>query len=216
VAAPPPERQAAGALIAFAALGGPVDSVARLGSQLERWVESLRPDRRQAAHSALLDRAAVLGFPDFVAFETHRLPNRGSYLLELHAAAARLDTTAVRAGIDRIWRVRAALRPGDIGLTAIYQESLLLLLLNDTTAAVRHLDGVLQDLTSVRSDVIPDIAQTASLVRAMALRAALADKMRDTMTSRWWARNVLALWSEADPPLASVVRNMRGIAGEPN
>jgi hypothetical protein len=156
-----------------------------------------------------------MGFPDFVSFEIHRTPSRGRYLLDLHAAAARLDTTAIRAGLERVQRVRnLGVRPGDVALSGTYQETLLLLVLSDTAAATRRLDAVLQNLPAVRSDVLSDVPQTASLVRAMALRATLAAQAGDTTVSHWWARNVLALWSDADPPLAGVVRSMRAITGE--
>jgi tetratricopeptide (TPR) repeat protein len=213
VVALPPVGGAAAAAIAFAALGGPSDSVARLHARLERYVESLRPDRRVAAHSALVDRIAVLGFPEFAALELHRAPSRGNYLLDLHADAVRGDASAQRARLARIWSMRASLRPGDVAVTGTFQEARVLLGLADTAAAIRHLDGALLGLSALRSDAIPDVAQSASLVRAMALRGELASRAGDRAVATWWARNVLLLWSDADPPLHGVVSRMRAIAG---
>ena len=210
---PAGQSQAAAALLTFVALGGPADSVGRLSAALERYVESVRPDRRQAAHSALLDRAAGVGFPELTAAEAHRAPSRGNYLLDLQAAAGRGETSAVRLGLSHIWTMRGGLPAGDVALTGTYQEARLLLLLRDTTAAIRHLDAVLMNLGTVRSDVLPDVAQTGSLLRAMALRAELAGAVGDRTTARWWAGNVSTLWSEADPSQRSVVNRMRVLVG---
>ena len=210
-AAPAVQRQSARALLAFVALGGPADSVARLSAGLERYVESVRPDRRQAAHSALLDRAAGVGFPDVTAREVHRAPSRGSYLLDLQAAVERGETSTVRLGLSHIWTMRGDLPAGSVALTGTYQEARLLLALRDTTGAIGHLDAVLLNLSGMRSDVLPDVAQTGSLLRAMALRADLAAAVGDRTTARWWAGNVALIWSEADPPLRPVVDRMRAL-----
>jgi hypothetical protein len=214
--APPAQREAAAALLAYVALGGPADSVTRLAAGLERYVESVRPDRRLAAHSALLDRAAGVGFPDLTAAEAHRAPSRGSYLLDLQAAAGRGETGAVRAGLAHIWSLRGNLPAGDVALTGTYQEARLLLVLRDTATAMRHLDAVLLNLGSLRSDVLPDVAQTGSLLRAMALRAELAAVTGDRTTARWWAGNVGTLWRDADPAQRAVVTRMRAWSGDPN
>jgi serine/threonine-protein kinase len=214
--APPAQREAAAALLAYVALGGPADSVTRLAAGLERYVESVRPDRRLAAHSALLDRAAGVGFPDLTAAEAHRAPSRGSYLLDLQAAAGRGETGAVRAGLAHIWSLRGNLPAGDVALTGTYQEARLLLVLRDTASAIRHLDAVLLNLGSLRSDVLPDVAQTGSLLRAMALRAELAAVTGDRTTARWWAGNVGTLWRDADPAQRAVVTRMRAWSGDPN
>ena len=209
LAAPAAQREAAAALLAFVALGGPQDSVSRLSGGLERYVESARPDRRQAVHSALLDRAAGIGFPDLTAGETHRAPSRGSYILDLQAAVERGETSAVRLGLSHIWSMRGNLPAGNVALTGTYQEARLLLALRDTTSAIRHLDAVLLNLSGIGSDIVVDVAQTGSLLRAMALRAELAGAVGDRTTARWWAGNVATLWSDADPPLRNVVSRMR-------
>jgi hypothetical protein len=213
---PPAEREAAAAVVTFAALGGPRDSVAALYGRLERYVGSVRPDRRAAAHAALLDRPATLEFPEAATVETHRTPGRASYLLDVQAALVRGDSTGARAMLDQVWRLRAGLPAGNVSLVGTYQEARALLLLRDTALVIRRLDAVLMHLADVRSDVLPDAAQTASLVRAMALRADLAAAARDTTNARWWAGNTLALWSEADPPLSPVVNRMRAITGARN
>lgn len=210
---PPAQRQASAALLAFAALGGPADSVSRLSASLERYVESVRPDRRAAAHSALLDRAVGVGYPDLTGAEAHRAPSRGSYLLDLQAAAGRGESGAVRAGLGHIWSLRGGLPAGDVALTGTYQEARLLLALRDTSGAIRHLDAVLMNLGTVRSDVVPDVAQTGSLLRAMALRAELAGAVGDSTTARWWAGNVATLWSGGDAPQREVVQRLRRVAG---
>jgi hypothetical protein len=187
--------------------------VSRISAGLERYVESVRPDRRQAAHSALLDRAAGVGFPDMTAAETHRAPSRGSYILDLQAAVERGETSAVRLGLSHIWTMRGNLPAGQVALTGTYQEAQLLLALRDTTSAIRHLDAVLLNLGGLRSDVLPDVAQTGSLLRAMALRAELAGAVGDRTTARWWAGNVSLLWKDADGAQRAVVNKMGVLLG---
>jgi hypothetical protein len=215
-AAPAAQRETAAALLAFVALGGPADSVTRLAAGLERYVESVRPDRRLAAHSALLDRAAGVGYPDLTGAEAHRAPSRGSYLLDLQAAAGRGESGAVRAGLAHIWSMRGDLPPGAVALTGTYQEARLLLGLRDTSTAIRHLDAVLMNLSGLRSDIVSDVAQAGSLLRAMALRAELAAAAGDRTTAAWWARNVGTLWSDGDPPQREVVSRMRVLSGDRN
>jgi hypothetical protein len=216
LAAPAGEREAAAAVTAFAAMGGPRDSIAALHARLERYVESVRPDRRAAAHAALLDRVAVLSFPEMATTESHRAAGRGSYLLDVQAALVRGDSAGARTILDQVGSLRGTLPAGFVSLVGTYQEARALLLLRDTTIVTQRLDAVLMHLADVRSDVLPDPTQTASLVRAMALRAELAAAARDTTTARWWAGNTLTLWSDADPPLAAVVSRMRAIAGARN
>ena len=105
--------------------------------------------------------------------------------------------------------MRGDLPAGSVALTGTYQEARLLLALRDTAGAIRHLDAVLLNLGGIRSDVLPDVAQTGSLLRAMTLRAELASAAGDRTTARWWAGNVATLWSDADPPLRNVVSRMR-------
>jgi hypothetical protein len=107
--------------------------------------------------------------------------------------------------------MRGNLPAGNVALTGTYQEARLLLALRDTMSAIRHLDAVLLNLSGIRSDVLPDVAQTGSLLRAMALRAELAGAVGDRTTARWWAGNVTTLWSEADPPQREVVNRMRAL-----
>ena len=51
-----------------------------------------------------------------------------------------------------------------------------------------------------------------ALVRAMALRAKLAEDVGDTATARAWARAVVTLWSGADSYLQTTVREMARLA----
>src|SRR5439155_1746136 len=56
-------------------------------------------------------------------------------------------------------------------------------------------------------------ARAGSLVRAMALRADLAERVGDHAVAARWAAAVAAFWSDADPFLQPLVRRMRRRAG---
>ena len=47
----------------------------------------------------------------------------------------------------------------------------------------------------------------------MALRAELADQAGDSTTAHRWSREVLTLWSDADPELQPTIASMRRIEG---
>jgi hypothetical protein len=84
--------------------------------------------------------------------------------------------------------------------------------LGDTAAATHLLDLSLNALPTLGTYLLDQLPQTATLVRGMALRAELAAKAGDSATAKRWARDVMTLWSGADPELQPVVSRMQAIA----
>ena len=140
------------------------------------------------------------------------LEGQGDYLLDLQAAWARGDTLAVRRGFNNVREARREILPADVTLDELYPEAELLNALGDRRGAAAWLDPTLQALFQVapHAPTSPVSAvRGAALVRAMALRARLADGLGDREGAARWAAAVRILWSDADPFLQPVVRQLR-------
>ena len=66
--------------------------------------------------------------------------------------------------------------------------------LGDSTAAAAFLDLSLSALPTQRTALLTETPQAAGLIRAMALRAELADAAGDAATARRWGRSCGTLW----------------------
>jgi hypothetical protein len=109
--------------------------------------------------------------------------------------------------------VQRNIRPGDVSFDGTYHEAWLLLAIGDTAEATHLLDLSLEALPTLGTDLIDQLPQVATFVRGMALRAELANRAGDPTTAKRWARNVLLLWSGADPELQPTVGTMRELVG---
>ena len=106
---------------------------------------------------------------------------------------------------------RRLLPPADVTLDALYPEAQLLAMLGDPQSAIAWLDPTLAALSSADPYAFADPVRAASLVRAMVLRADLADHAGDHSAARTWAGAVGVLWSNSDPFLRSVTRRMQAL-----
>ena len=134
-------------------------------------------------------------------------------MLDGQAAFLRGDTAAVRRLFAELQTARRHLPPAQLTLDALYPEAWLLAALGDEKAAITWLDPTLVSLLSTPPEVFTDPARAGSLVRAMALRADLAERVGDHAVAARWAAAVAAFWSDADPFLQPLVRRMRRRAG---
>ncbi len=211
--APGPLRPSALPLLAYAALGGPVDSLAVLERSVREVIEQrLPPGERLPARLQWLAWPATLAFPIYRFAAISELEGQGDYLLDLQAAWARGDTLAVRRGFNNVREARREILPADVTLDELYPEAELLNALGDRRGAAAWLDPTLQALFQVapHAPTSPVSAvRGAALVRAMALRARLADGLGDREGAARWAAAVRILWSDADPFLQPVVRQLR-------
>ena len=211
---PLPLTDAALGLFAYASFGAPVDSLVVLERRVERLIPSyVEPRRRQRTREALLDMPAVLAFPERGISPVHRAKAGGNYRLEMQWALARGDTAGLRDQFTRLREVQRDLRPGDVAFDGTYHQAWLLLAIGDTADATHLLDLSLQALPTLGSSLLDQLPQVATLVRGMALRADLAARAGDSGTAKRWARDVVVLWSGADPELQPVVKRMQAIAG---
>jgi serine/threonine protein kinase len=200
------------ALLAFAALGGPADSLRDLARTVDVGVQSMPLSSREATRRGWLMRAATLAFPDYRLEPLTAGAETGLRLGNLISAALAEDTTRVRRILDEISTARRWLRPADIRPDGLLPEASALARIGDVDGAIARLDPTLR---SIRLTASQDLAFTSSagpLVRAMVLRADLANRIGDAASARLWAAAVVELWSGADPFLQPTVQRMQQLA----
>jgi hypothetical protein len=210
---PPPLLHTGPALLVFAALGGPEDSLATLERRVYSIIEEAMPQsERNAAKANWLAWAATLAYPEYQFATLPDLKGAGDYLLDMQVAWDAQDTAAVRRGFDEIRSIRRHTPPAYVTIDGLYPEASLLFAIGDAEASAAWLDPALHALPQVAPDVLTSPARAGSLVRAMALRARIAEQLGDRNISRQWARSVITLWSDADPFLRPILREMRRLA----
>jgi tRNA A-37 threonylcarbamoyl transferase component Bud32 len=205
-------KAAALRLLAYAALGAPAESISVLAAHVdtlvERWV--LPPDRERVRH-ALLDDAAMLAFPT-VRIDAGGPPTVQHFQYQAQWMLANGDTARARRLLDAVGGLdRTSLVPGALLPIQVYHEAYLLLAVRDTADAQWLLDLGLDNLSAAPTFIMQEVQQSASLVRAMALRAQLAGKMEQGATARRWAAAVDTLWSRCDPELQPLVDSLRAL-----
>ncbi len=188
-------------LLAYAAIGGPADSIVRWRSGIDTLLGSVAsPGDRVKVRNTLLDNVMKWAYPT-IPVTSVQSPTSEDYLLRWQWLATHGRFASVRAQFASLARTRQGLPPKSLGVAPAYQEALLMVQVGDTAEAERHLDGVLNALPSIQSPTFDFVEQAAALVRAMALRARLAAARHDTATARQWSAAVSKLWSDADPGL---------------
>jgi tetratricopeptide (TPR) repeat protein len=212
--APMPVKQTGLALLAYASLGAPPESLRALKTRVDQRVSSWAgPVSRERLRLAVLHVPMGLAFDAIGLSDVHRADAGGDYILEMQWAMAHGDSAAVRAELVRQAGFRARSRAGDVAINGTYGEAQMLLQLGDTAAARALLDLSLQALPTLGTYLLEQPEQVGCAVRAMALRAELASRAGDDATAARWARAVTTLWAKADPPLEPPLQRMRALAG---
>lgn len=203
------------ALEAYAAFGGPADSIAAYDARAEAALQNRVPPEDQArAEAALLLRAAALAYPTHPLSGFQKLAQGSGFpVLEAQSAHARGDATRALTILDGALRRRQQnnIRPTETSFDVLFPEAWLWAELGDTAQAVIMLDQTLNTLRWTEPGTLEDVPRAAPLVRAMALRAELAAATGDPATARRWADAVSTLWANADDALQPIVRRMREI-----
>ena len=208
---PPPIAPVAFPLVIYGALGGPRDSLIALERSFDSLSTTLSSVALEDARWSWLARAASLAFPETRMKAVTTLSeqvNAGDYLLNAEAAFASGDTTKARTFFHELQAARRFLPPAQITIDALYPESWLLSALGDDRGAMAWLDPVLTGIAATPPRAFADPVRAGSLVRALALRADLADRAGDRAGARRWARSVVILWSGADAFLQPVVQQL--------
>ncbi|MDH3424100.1 MAG: hypothetical protein OEN00_13995, partial [Gemmatimonadota bacterium] len=199
-------------LLVLSAMGAAPDTLAllrrRTGARIERFVDG--PDREIAA-MRWLARPATLAFSS-ASLETASSLIGLDPLLDAQVSWLEGDTAAARASLEDFGRARSDLRPGTITLDALYPEAELWVFLGYPERATEWIDPTLDALAESAPHILGSPVRAASLVRALALRARLAQELGDTEGARTWAQAFVALWIDADDNLQSLVTEMAEIA----
>jgi len=208
--APMPVKQAGLALLAYAAVGQPAESLRAAKQRVEQRVSSWAgPLDRERLRLAVLHVPMGLAYETIGVSDVHRAQAGGDYILEMQWAMAHGDTAAVRAELKRQSELRSRARAGDVAINGTYGEARLLLALHDTAAAIAALDLSLQALPTLSTELFEQPEQVGCLIRAMALRAELAARGGDRALAADWGGAVSTVWRNGDPPLAPLVQQMR-------
>ena len=212
-------RRRVGRLEAFASFELPPDSVRA----------SMRRVQQSAAgyFTGPLRAVAVwslVSHPIAIAFgELHTIPQaRGAsgpdYILRWRLMLQNGETAGVRREMRAMdaARERLQLLPGEVDVEWTFNEARIALAIGDSADAIRRLDRTLTALPTVHPYILDRVPPAAGLVRAMALRAELASRVRDRDTARHWATAVSALWRGADPALGPTLLLMEELSHGPN
>jgi len=206
--------QTAPALLAYAALGGPTDSIRRLEAAVTAAIEATTLEEEKVrTRQQWLERAARLAYADAPFEGLKRFARSGDPLLEAQAAMAEGRPAAARRYLADLPSQRRYLAPEERSPEALYVEARLFVLLGDKAAVPPWLDPMLGAVRRMDPEVVAKLANAATLVRAAALRAELASEAGDSATAGRWARFVTILWSSADDFLQPTVRAMQRLAG---
>jgi len=214
--APMPVKQAGLQLMAYAALGQPAESLRAGKRRVEERVRSWAgPVNREQLRLAVLHVPMSLAFETIGLSDVHRRDAGGDYVLKIQWALVHGDTAAVRAELARQASFRSRARPGDVAIDGTYGEAGVLLQMHDTAAATAVLDFSLQALPTFGTYLLDQPEQIGCAIRAMALRAELAARARDTVTATRWAGAVVSLFQHADPPFEPLRRHLTSFSGPP-
>ena len=209
----PPLRVAmsARAMLAFAALGGPADSIVSLARETTQLVQSyVETADRTAMRDAVLARPLILAFPSAPALSASRAS--ADLLQPIELTLVRGDSAAALAGLRKLIDSQSSLLASEISLDFRFQEAWLAAQLGDTARAEVLMDRGLDAIPAYGKYLLDNVPPPAALVRMMALRADIASRRGDPGTARKWAAAVIALWSDADAELQPTVKRMRAIA----
>lgn len=195
---PSPANATGPALVAYAAVGSPSDSLQRIEARLEQDIGALPTAEQRTPRDMWLHRAAALAYPEYSMRVLRAVASGPPTASTMTAAAVRGDTNGVRAMIRDLSRARTMLRPTDVGIDALLIEASALAAIGDRAAASAHLDPHLSALRLAVLGDLTSVPRAAALVRAAALRAELADALGDPTLARRWARAAQSLWRGVD------------------
>lgn len=181
-------RVDASALIAYAANGGPVDSLRAIERRLEQSIRSTATDETvDDVRYQTLGYAAALALPVYTFQLVRDGITGGDYLLALGAAMLNNDSTELRQEFERIRAGRRSIRVADLTIDALLVEAWILARSGRVREAVEWLDPTLEALrfappwTTAQAPI-----NLATIMRAARLRADLADQLGDREGSERW------------------------------
>jgi hypothetical protein len=200
----------AAALRVYSALGGPVDTLRALEARLDSLIRVALPvaTQRTALFRAFV-RPASVAFPNYRFASMDSLVPSGAYLIRMLNAWSRGDSVVIQREFRNLRATRQWWSSFDAKIDAVMPETWLLAQAGDAQGAIDWLDPVLTSLRATSPLDLVDEIRPGTLVRAMALRADLAERVGNHSSARQWASTVVQLWSDADEFLQPTVQRMR-------
>ena len=197
-------------LMVYAAMGGPLDSLVIIERRLLHDIaKNLDPSAAAEARAQWLAFPATLAFPAHQFASLESLAATGDRLLDAQVAFLHGDSSVAIRALREMRSERQGVPPADLTIDALYLEAWLWASLGYSQVAADWLDPTLNALPETSSRLLAEVFHAGPLVRAMALRARLANALGDQSTARRWARVVTTLWSTADeflrPELSAVL-----------
>jgi hypothetical protein len=199
-------------LIAFAAMGGPADSVQHYATAVAHAIDaSTGTLNRPRARLEWLLRAAMLSLPNdylsrsfAVDSEARGIPER---ILLAWRRGARQDAESLLTAV-RSERIKRGILASDLAIDGLLFEATVFASFNDTNKVAEWLDPVLDSLPKRSPINLADVAQAGPLIRAMSARAIIADKAGDVALARRWTAAVATLWDGGDSDVQRVLKTL--------
>jgi len=200
-------------LLAFAALGGPKDSLRALEASVALAIARSVPEGKRArAREEWLGRPLSLAFP-WEFSDSDRVMSSADVLADAELALLKRDATGVRQTLQAFREKRRTILPENLKLETLYPEAWLLRKIGDARAAAEWLDPTLETQSRSSLEVLAAPVGAGSLVQAMAFRADLGAAAGDSASAARWAGAVATLWQNADGFLRPIVQRMSRLAG---
>ena len=198
------------ALLAYASLAAPAESLSALDSRVEMGIaQSMDREQQQRSRPEWIGRPARMTYPIYRFRGLESLAKGNDYLINAQWAFERGDRrTAESLLVDVRTGARAGAPPVVIVLDGLLPEVQLLTLMGKRESATAELDSTLMAQRFIAPHLMASVASAGILVRAMAWRADIAAEMGDTATARLWANPVAILWAGADSYLQRTVKRM--------
>jgi serine/threonine protein kinase len=203
------------ALLAFAAEGGPVDSLRKLEHRILSTIARTQPTATPLDEYDELGRSSGLAFPAYSFAALPALALSGDVLLKAEAAFNRGDYGVTRQVLLAIKATRKDRTPSELMVDALYPEAYLWYRLGEAKYAAQWIDPTLKAIASYPPEVFYDYAITGALVRLLLLRAQIAIAERDMATAQGWARALSTLISYGDGGFSDVNSEVRKLLQSP-
>ena len=113
-------------------------------------------------------------------------------------AFGRGQKRAAKQYLDSLTALHATRAPGEITMDVTYQEAWLSAQLGDSLGAARLLDNALGGISKAPPSMLSSPTLIASLVRAMRLRADIAEGLGQSTKAKEWRNASFNLWGQGD------------------
>jgi tetratricopeptide (TPR) repeat protein len=202
---PGPLRPNAPALLIFAAFGGPRDSLRVLEERVRSGVLNGLPvaDQRLAVHR-WISRPAAEAFPDYLFRQFEDFAGMGDYLIDVQFALLQNELDSVTTTLRELGRRRGLRKyPRAPTMDRVFAEARIWAMVGDYATGADWIDLAFAELSQTSLQALAFPTRAAALVKAMALRAQIADKIDDSATAQLWRRAIGVLWTDADTVVSS-------------